>query len=201
MVRVWDPLVRVFHWSLVTGFVIAWLTAEELSLLHEWSGYVIAGLIGLRLLWGLIGSHYARFTQFVRGPGMVMNYLKALVTGREKRYLGHNPAGAAMIIALLITLLATAYTGWLTANPTRLGVTAAPPSIVSSALADDDGDDDRRSGDKWVKEVHEALANLMLVLAGLHIGGIVLTSYRHRENLARAMVTGNKRAAEPGDVF
>jgi cytochrome b len=201
-VRVWDPLVRLFHWSLVAAFATAWLTADELQPVHEFAGYTVAGLVAFRLIWGLVGSRYARFAQFVKGPGATLAYLGTMLRGGERRYLGHNPAGAAMIVALLLTLSGTALTGWLMADETRLAMLPAMPQIVAPAWADDDGDDDRggREVDDALEEVHEALANLMLLLAVLHVGGVVLASVRHRENLARAMITGDKRAAAPGDI-
>lgn len=204
-VRVWDPLVRVFHWSLVAVFIVAWLSAEESGFLHEWSGYIAAGLIGLRLIWGLVGSHYARFSQFVRGPTATLAYLRDVLKGREARYLGHNPAGAAMIVALLLTMSGTAFSGWLLENPARIAMLPEMPGIVAPAHADEDGEyggysTRREDGGEFVEEAHEVLANLMLVLVVLHIGGVALASMRHRENLVRAMITGRKRPAEPGDM-
>jgi cytochrome b len=203
-VRVWDPLVRVFHWGLVAAFATAWLTADELQPVHEIAGYTVAGLVAFRLVWGLVGSRYARFAQFLKGPGETLAYLGDMTRGRERRYLGHNPAGAAMMLALLVTLSGTAFTGWLMADEARLAMLPTMPAIVAPAWADDDGDE-REYGARGevegsLKEVHETLANLMLLLAALHVGGVVLASFRHHENLARAMVTGDKRAAGPGDI-
>lgn len=200
-VRVWDPLVRLFHWGLVATFAIVWLSAEEVAGLHEVAGYVVAGLIGVRLVWGLVGSHYARFASFLVGPRATLSYLGAMARGRERRYLGHNPAGAAMIAALLLSLSGTALSGWLIAEPARLALLPDLPAIVAPAHADDDGDDgDAARGGDALEEVHEVLANLTLLLVLVHVGGVVLASVRHRENLARAMVTGDKRAPGPGDI-
>lgn len=201
-VRVWDPLVRVFHWGLVAAFATAWLTADEVQPVHEVAGYTVAGLVAFRLIWGFAGSRHARFTQFVKGPGTTLAYLGSMLRGQERRYLGHNPAGAAMIVALLLTLSGTAFTGWLMAEPDRVAMLPALPQIVAPAWADDDGDE-HGEGDEVegpLKEVHETLANLMLLLVAAHVAGVVLASIRHRENLARAMITGDKRAAEPGDI-
>ena len=112
-VRVWDPLVRIFHWGLVVAFVVAYLSAEELSTVHEVAGYVVAGLVAFRLIWRFVGSRYARFSQFLKGPSATVRYLSDMVGGRERRYLGHNPAGAVMVVALLIALSGTAFTGWM----------------------------------------------------------------------------------------
>ena len=174
-IKVWDPLVRAFHWSLVLSFAVAWLSADEIERLHEVAGYGAAGLVALRLAWGVVGTRYARFGQFVRGPRAVLAYLGAVATGREARHLGHNPAGGAMIVALLAAMAGLCLTGWLMTTDAFWGV-------------------------EWVEEVHEAAANGLLVLVGLHVAGVALASLRHRENLVRSMVTGRKRAPAPGDV-
>lgn len=168
-VKVWDPMVRVFHWCLVASFAIAWLSAEEWADLHQWAGYAAAALIGLRLVWGIVGTRYARFTQFVKSPRTVAAYLRDIVLGRERRYLGHNPAGGLMILALIACMSALCLTGWLYTTDAFWGV-------------------------EWVEETHETLANVLLALVGLHVGGVILAGFRHRENLVRAMVTGRKRA-------
>ena len=199
-VRVWDPLVRVFHWGLVAAFATAWLTADELQPVHEIAGYAVAGLVAFRLIWGLVGSRYARFAQFLKGPRDTLAYLGDMARGKERRYMGHNPAGAAMVVALLVTLSGTAFTGWLMAEPARVAMLPDLPQIVAPAWADDDGGEYFERGEEAVEELHEVLANLMLLLAALHVGGVVLTSFRHGENLARAMVTGDKRAPGPGDI-
>jgi len=174
-VKVWDPVVRIFHWSLVGAFAVAWLTGDELERVHEIVGYVILGLVAVRLVWGVIGPRYARFTQFVPGLSGLTGYISDIRKGREHRHLGHNPAGGAMVVALILALLATGGTGWMMTL-------------------------DMFWGAEWVEEVHEAMANLMLVLVGLHIAGVVVASIRHHENLVRAMLTGRKRAPAPGDI-
>ncbi|SMF64595.1 Cytochrome b [Tistlia consotensis] len=174
-VRVWDPLVRLFHWSLVLSFAVAWLSAEEIRALHYWAGYAAGGLIAFRLLWGLVGPRHARFARFVKRPAAVRRYLGEVLRGREARHLGHNPAGGAMIVALLASMAGLCLTGWL-------------------------GTTDAFWGVDWVEGLHEVLANLLLGLVGLHLAGVLLASLRHRENLVRAMVTGRKRPPEPGDV-
>ncbi|MCO8146558.1 cytochrome b/b6 domain-containing protein [Rhodovulum tesquicola] len=199
-VRVWDPLVRVFHWGLVAAFATAWLTADELQPVHEVAGYAVAGLVAVRLVWGLVGSRYARFAQFLKRPGETLAYLGDMSRGRERRYLGHNPAGAAMIVALLVTLSGTAFTGWLMEEPDRLAMLPSMPAIVAPAWADDDGHEHGARGEDALEEIHETLANLLLLLAALHVGGVVLASLRHHENLARAMLTGDKRAPGPDDI-
>lgn len=201
-IRVWDPLVRVFHWGLAATVALAWVTAEELQPVHEVAGYTVAGLVAFRLIWGLVGSRYARFSRFIKGPRDTLSYLGDMRRGRERRYLGHNPAGAAMIVALLVALSGTAFTGWLMEEPDRLALLPEMPQIVAPAWADDDGDHGEygERGEGALGEVHETFANLMLFLIALHVGGVVLASVRHRENLARAMVTGDKRAPGPDDI-
>jgi cytochrome b len=170
-VKVWDPFVRVFHWSLVALFAAAFMTGDEVEWLHVRIGYAILGLIALRLLWGIIGPRHARFASFVRGPRAVMAYLRDVALLRAPRYLGHNPAGAAMIVALLVLLLGTGYTGYL---------------MTTGAFW----------GSKALEEVHEAFANLTIAAVVLHVLGVLVSSLAHRENLMRAMVTGRKRAAD-----
>lgn len=195
-VPVWDPFVRIFHWTLVIAFATAWLTADELRPVHEFAGYAVAALIGFRLIWGFVGSRYARFSQFVRGPAATLSYVGDIAKGRERRFLGHNPAGAAMMVALLVTLSGTAFTGWLMEEPGRAETAARQLQLVAPAFADDDDGE----AESPLKEVHETLANAMLLLIALHLGGVALASYRHSENLVRAMVTGRKRPASRGDI-
>ena len=196
VVRVWDPVVRAFHWSLVAAFAIAWLSADEGQPVHEVAGYTIAGLIAFRLAWGMIGGRYARFSQFVKGPGSTLTYLRTMLRGAERRHIGHNPAGAAMIVALLLSLSGTALTGWLSADPALVAMLPDMPRIVTPAWADDG----REEEEETLEDLHEVLANLSLFLVALHVGGVLLSSLRHRENLVHAMVTGRKRAPGGDDI-
>lgn len=197
-VRVWDPLLRLFHWGLVASFAVAWLTTDEGRALHETAGYIAGGLIAFRLVWGLMGPRYARFSQFIRGPRTVIGYVGNMIVGRERRYLGHNPAGALMIVALLISLAGTIYTGWLLVEPSE---TAMLPAVVTPAFAEEHEGGSRREGGRGaVRDLHGALAYLTLLLVVLHISGVAFASVRHKENLTRSMVTGQKRAPEPDDV-
>ena len=200
-VKIWDPLVRIFHWSLVATFAIAYLTGDEESRLHELAGYVVLGLVAMRIVWGFVGTRYARFRDFVYRPSTVAAYAKSMLAGKPKRYLGHNPLGGAMIVALLVALLATGATG-LAAQQAQEGsqtvatitarVAAWTPDIVARAVADDDEDGHGGKQEGVWGEMHEFFANLTLVLVGLHIGGVLLGSLAHRENLVRAMFTGRK---------
>ncbi|RCK52232.1 cytochrome B561 [Thalassospira profundimaris] len=174
-VKVWDPLVRIFHWSLVTSFAVAWFSADEIKNLHEIAGYCAAGLIGFRLIWGFVGPYYARFGQFVHGPDKTLQYLRDIPSGKAERYLGHNPAGGAMILALLGCMALLATTGYMQTTDAFWGVA-------------------------WVQETHEILANTLLALVIAHVAGVVMASYHHRENLVRAMITGKKRFGTSSDI-
>lgn len=197
-VKVWDPLVRIFHWSLVIAFATAYLTGDEESAVHEWSGYVLLGLIAFRVLWGFIGTRHARFADFAHRPGTVLTYARELVTGRARRYLGHNPLGGMMILALLLSLTVTGITGWQLGETEKAEHAAAVsgPALtallpIAPAYADDD-DDEGNGGGEWLEETHEFFADLTVLLVILHIAGVLAGSLLHRENLVRAMFTGRK---------
>jgi len=167
-VKVWDPLVRVFHWSLATLFIVAYATGDEVEQVHIAAGYTIACLIVLRILWGVVGPQHARFASFVRSPREVLAYLRDVVRLRAPRHIGHNPAGGAMIVALLAMLIATCVTGYLMTT-------------------------DAYWGAEWVEELHETLANLTVALVVFHVLGVLVASFQHGENLVTAMITGRKR--------
>lgn len=175
-VRVWDPLVRIFHWSLVGLFTFAFLTGDEWQQPHETAGYIIAGLIAFRVIWGFVGSRHARFMSFVYGPSTVTGFLGDTVRLKARRYLGHNPAGGLMVLGLLLVIAVISLSGWMMTTDAYWGV-------------------------KWVGELHEAAAFTALGLVALHIGGVIVASLEHGENLVRAMFTGRKRAAGPNDII
>jgi cytochrome b len=207
-IPVWDLMVRVGHWTLVVAFTVAWLSSEQESAIHIWSGYLVATIVALRLVWGLVGSHYARFGSFVRGPRTVIDYLRGLVSGTAPRFLGHNPAGGAMTIALLAALALTTISGMAVyaveenAGPLAgfVAISAPParvPAIISAARASEDGEEGGygEGREEFWEEVHEASANATLALVIVHILGVLVSSIAHRENLPRAMITGRKRQA------
>lgn len=171
-VKVWDPFIRVFHWSLVTLFIVAYATGNEIERVHVIAGYTIAGLVGLRIVWGFIGPQHARFVNFVRPPREVFAYLRDIIGMKAQRYIGHNPAGGAMILALLGMLTGICITGFMLTTDAYWGV-------------------------KWVKELHEAFVNVTVGLIALHVIGVIAASFEHRENLVRAMITGRKPAIGP----
>ncbi|MFZ3219112.1 MAG: cytochrome b/b6 domain-containing protein [Rhodoferax sp.] len=172
-ILVWDAPVRVFHWLMVLSFAGAYLSAESerWRLLHVTLGYTMAGLVAFRIVWGLLGTRYARFSTFVRGPRAVARYVRAMLQGQPEHHTGHNPAGALAILALLGLTVVIVASGWTTYND----------------LAGE-----------WVAEAHEVAANLMLLVVGVHIAGVAVASWLHRENLVRAMVTGRK-SGQPAD--
>lgn len=167
-ILVWDWPVRIGHWLLVGAFALAWITgeSEEWRLVHVFAGGTVVGVILFRLLWGFVGTRHARFTSFVRGPGAVLDYVFGLLRGDESKTAGHNAAGGWAIVALLALGLLTGASGWLTYQ---------------------------EIGGEFFEEVHEALASGMLVVAAVHVAGVVVSSLAHRENLVRAMLNGFKR--------
>ena len=172
-IRVWDAPVRVFHWLLAACFTGAYLTAESESwrLLHVTLGYTLGGLIAFRLVWGVLGTRYARFGSFVRPPSELSRYLKSMLAGRPAHFIGHNPLGGVAIVLMLLAGAAITATGY--------------------AVYNDIGGD-------LLGGIHEAAANAMLLLVGVHLCGVALASWMHRENLPRAMVTGLKQG-QPSD--
>ncbi len=164
---VWDLPVRVFHWSLVLSFAGAWLTAESeyWKLWHVGFGYSMALLVAFRLVWGLVGTRYARFTQFVRRPAAVKAYFLSYLRGAPQRHVGHNPGGALAILGMLTLVILTVLSGY-----------ASYQEI----------------GGEWLSDVHDAVASLLMGIVVLHIAAVIVTSVLHKENLVRAMLTGKK---------
>lgn len=168
-VKVWDPFVRVFHWSLVALFVVAYATGDEVEKVHIATGYAIAGLLALRIVWGFVGPRHARFADFVHSPREALAYMRDALLMRARRYIGHNPAGGLMVVALIGMLVGTCVTGYLMTT-------------------------DAYWGSEALEEVHGAMANATIALIVLHVLGVLAASFEHRENLVKAMVTGRKRA-------
>ncbi|GIU04487.1 cytochrome b/b6 domain-containing protein [Shewanella glacialipiscicola] len=180
-IKVWDLLIRIFHWSLVGFFALAYLTEgeDEWMIIHSYAGYSILILLVFRLLWGVMGTHYARFSNFVTRPKEVLVYLKGLIAGNAKDYIGHNPAGAMMIMALIVSIAITGFSGM------ALYATDGHGPLATSFFA------------TWpegaIKEVHEFFANFTVFLVVIHVGGVIVSSLLHKENLVRAMLTGKKQ--------
>lgn len=201
-IRVWDRFVRIFHWSLVALVAISYLSGEFEFEIHSYSGYAIFILVCLRIIWGVVGSKYARFKNFVYSPSNVMAYLKSIMTGNPKRFLGHNPAGGMMVLALLTVLGTTTLSGMkLYAVEEGEGPFASniQLNLINQVHADSHKEDhseysndtDEEAEEFW-EEIHEASISLLLMLIVLHVLGVALASKQHKENLARSMVTGNK---------
>ena len=168
-VKVWDLFVRVFHWLLVALFALAWYSGGIWDQPHLAAGYFVLALVVARIVWGFVGSRYARFSNFIYGPRVTLRYMADMVRMRAPRYLGHNPAGGAMVITLLATLIVLCISGVMMTT-------------------------DAFWGEKWVNSLHAVASTTALVLVGLHVGGVILASIEHGENLVRAMITGWKRA-------
>lgn len=167
-VRVWDPLVRLAHWLLVVAFVVAYFAHGGYLAVHRFAGYAIVALVAIRIAWGFVGPERARFTDFVPSPRALGTYVASLLRAREPRHIGHNPAGGVMIVMLLILLAALCATG----------------IVLDTPRFRDDSD---------FKEVHDLLTDATLVCVALHVLGVAWASWRHRENLLMAMITGRKR--------
>lgn len=167
-IKVWDPLLRLAHWGLAAAVTLALVSSEDRGL-HEAAGYAALGIVGLRILWGVVGPIHARFTDFVYSPGTVLAYLRDLSRLSARRYLGHNPAGGAMILAMLALVLVAGVSGWMSLT-------------------------DRFFGVGWVEDLHSASGNLLMFLVIGHVLGVIVSSVLHGENLVRAMVTGKKPA-------
>ena len=184
-VKVWDPFIRIFHWGLVIAFTVAYLTEEDILDVHVLAGYVVLGLLALRLAWGFVGTPYARFSDFAYSPSTIRQFLTDTLHMRAKRYLGHNPAGGAMIFLMLVSLILTSITGLVIYGVEE----GAGPLAGLAANATESAED------LW-EETHEFFANFTLFLVFVHIAGVIVESMLHRENLARSMVTGYKRALD-----
>jgi cytochrome b len=174
-VLVWDLPLRVFHWLLALSLVGAFLTAESERWrdVHAVLGYTTLALVAFRLLWGVFGTRYARFGSLPFAPRRALAYLKSMVAGRPEHHVGHNPAGSLAIYALLLLAGATGLTGF-------------------AALAD--------GGGEWLSELHEGLANALLAVVIVHVAGVVVGSFAHRENLPAAMLTGRRRGAPDAGI-
>lgn len=205
-VNVWDPIVRIGHWTLVIAFFTAYFTEDDFLTQHVWAGYIVGAVVLFRIVWGFIGSKHARFSGFIYSPAAVFDYLKELIRGKPQHYVGHNPAGGAMVIALLLSLGATVFTGLSlyaieeNAGPlagiVAINYKAVSASIIPSAYADE-GESEHgamvnKEAEEFWEELHEFFADFTLLLVALHIGGVLLSSYIDKENLVKAMITGRK---------
>jgi cytochrome b len=168
-VLVWDRFVRIFHWSLVLLFTGSHVTGDDYETVHIWIGYTIAALLAVRIVWGFVGSQHARFSDFVYSPRTIGRFVRDSMRFQAPRYIGHNPVGGVMVLALLGVLIGLCVTGYLMTL-------------------------DAFWGNQTLEDIHEVLANVSLVLVALHVVGVVVASIEHGENLVRSMFTGRKRA-------
>ncbi len=166
-IPVWDRFVRTMHWAIVIATPLAWFSHGGLLDIHRAAGYTLLGLALGRIAWGFTGNGYARFANFVPGPGRFASYMLAMARGRETRYIGHNPAGGMMIVVLLAVMLALGASGWMLDSPAYRD----HPTLHG---------------------IHAILSDGLIVLVALHVAGVLYASWRHRENLILAMTTGRK---------
>lgn len=185
-VKVWDPIVRVFHWVLVMTFAIAYIIEEEFLTVHTWLGYTITCLLLIRIPWGLVGSRHARFSDFRYPLAVVAGFVKDSLHLRAKRYLGHNPAAGVMVLLLLGSLFMTVLSGMINYG---IEENAGPLASLYTVVGHGWGD--------VAEEIHEFFANFTLLLVLIHVTGVVVESLIHRENLILSMITGYKRALSP----
>src|SRR3990170_6788140 len=180
-VRVWDPLVRIFHWILVLSFFTAYIVEDHFLDVHVLAGYTVIRLVLFRIFWGILGTQHARFSDFIYHPRVVVRYLADLVRFQAKRYMGHGPAGGTMVIALLTSLLLTTISGLAVYGSQEY----SGPLVSLTAGIGAEGAD-------LIEEVHEFFAGFTLLLVGIHVMGVLFSSLAHRENLIKAMLTGYK---------
>jgi cytochrome b len=211
-IKVWDIAIRVFHWTLLGCYALAFISSENIPKLHVFFGYIVLFLMLFRIVYGFVGTRYARFSDFLYQPAQIVDYLKGLLIGRPKHYIGHNPAGGFMIIILLLSLLSLALTGLKAYGVKGHGPFAKNEiSFTTNAFADSDDKENndehdsrkRRSQknhrteknekDEFWEEVHETIAHFTLFLISIHLLGVLVSSLVHRENLIKAMITGRKR--------
>lgn len=186
-VKAWDPLIRVFHWSLVFFFLLAFITEDDWLNLHVQAGYAVTLLIGFRLFWGLVGTRNARFSHFVKAPKFVLSHLRGMLTFKASHYLGHNPVAAVMVILLLASIALVAFSGLVMIASEGQG------PLAGTLFAAWNGE--------WMEEIHEFLANFTLLLIFAHVTGVMFSSFLERENLVKAMWTGRKKLRSHWDDF
>ena len=171
----WDPLVRILHWTLALSIALAWFTRTGFGRWHEWVGYASLVVIGVRLAWGAPVRLTRALSSSFAGRLRALQILLLALRGRAPRYLGHNPLGGWMVLALITTTIAVGVTGWLYTT-------------------------DAYWGEAWLETLHDACAKLLLALVALHVAGVIATSALHRENLVRAMIHGRKSCPPADDI-
>jgi cytochrome b len=168
MVQVWDWPLRAFHWSLAFFVLLAWFTPGKFDGLHRFAGYAVIVLISFRIGWGVFGTRFSRFHAIGRRLRAAPAYLVNLRRGRAGRYRGLNPAGTAMLVAMLLLLAVSTVTGWMSTTVRFFGV-------------------------PWVEDTHSYVSDAVIVLVVVHVLGVLVMCVLQRENLVGAMITGWKR--------
>ena len=186
-VKAWDPLIRVFHWSLVFFFLLAFITEDDWLNLHVQAGYAVTLLIGFRLFWGLVGTRNARFASFVKAPKAVLSHLRSMLSFKASHYLGHNPVAAMMVILLLSSIALLAFSGMV------MIASEAQGPLAGTLFSTWNGE--------WMEEIHEFLADFTLLLVFAHVAGVLFSSLLEGENLVKAMWTGRKKLRAHWDDF
>lgn len=174
-VAVWDPLVRLIHWSLAATILLNGVITDEEGLLHQWIGYIALGLVAVRLFWAVIGSKHARFSAFPPSPARAIRYVRSVLAGDRAVHLSHNPLGALMVYNIWLTVIAMGATGYMMTTRRFFGI-------------------------EWVEEAHELAFNWLLLSVALHVAGVAFDTWRSRVNLVRAMVRGPKSIPEGSRV-
>jgi cytochrome b len=209
-VKVWDIFIRIFHWTLVGSIIGLYLSGEEFKSVHIRLGYFVTCLVLARIIWGFVGTKHARFNNFLYRPRTIYDYLKSLIKGNPKHYLGHNPAGGIMTIVMLITLLVTVFTGLKTLAMEGKGPLATTDISISRVVyADEDEHDNdpvyrdgqhykdghrqKEQKDELWEDIHELMTSFIIFLIIVHVGGVIVSSWIHKENLIMGMITGIKK--------
>ena len=201
--KVWDIFVRTFHWTLVGSMIGLYLSGDDFESVHTILGYFVICLVLLRIIWGFMGPKHARFHDFLYRPIKIYHYLKSLINGNPTPYIGHNPAGGLMVIVMLLSLLVTAFTGLKALGSEGKGPLANTEMfIIRIAYADEDDEDDhsyksakhqKNQEKEFWEEIHESMTSFMLFLIFIHIAGVIVSSWVHKENLIWAMINGKKK--------
>lgn len=174
-IAVWDPLVRLIHWSLALTILLNGAFVEEESQTHEWIGYIALALVGVRVVWGLIGPKHARFSAFTPSPAQAMRHFRAILSGDKAIHLSHNPLGSLMVYNIWLSVIIIGVTGYMMTTITFFGV-------------------------DWVEEAHELIFGWLLFSVALHIAGVAFDTWRSGVNLVRAMVIGRKNIPQGREV-
>jgi len=179
---VWDILVRTFHWLLVLLFIIAYISEDHFLTIHAWTGYSITLLLIIRIIWGFIGPRHARFSDFIFPKITVIQFLKDTLSFRAKRYLGHNPAGAVMVFALIFALIVTICCGLI-----LFGIEEGRGPLATTL-----SETSHIWGDIF-EALHEFFAHSTLILIAIHVSGVLVESLINNENLTASMLNGYKK--------